>query len=177
MERKNFKEKEKLEKYISQDLSKVKNFFKIRKAKGTFVLKRDEEKIEEAIRKMGYVIILSRRNMKREEIIWLYRNKDGVEKCFDIIKNELSTNRLRVHSKESMEGRLFVSFITLILYSWITKVMREKKLNKKYTIEEVMYEMKKLKIIELENKKKIITEISKNQKDLFKKIINDIPKL
>ena len=140
-------------------------------------MKRDEEKIEEAIRKMGYIIILSRRNIKREEIIWLYRNKDGVEKCFDIIKNELSTNRLRVHSKENMDGRLFISFITLILYSWITKVMREKKLNKKYTIEEVMYEMKKLKIIELENKKKIITEISKNQRYLFKKIINDVPKL
>lgn len=177
VERKNFKEKEKLEKYISQDLSKVKNFFKIKKTRGAFVLKRDEEKIEEAIRKMGYIIILSRRNIKREEIIWLYRNKDGVEKCFDIIKNELSTNRLRVHSKENMDGRLFISFITLILYSWITKVMREKKLNKKYTIEEVMYEMKKLKIIELENKKKIITEISKNQRYLFKKIINDVPKL
>ncbi len=55
--------------------------------------------------------------------------------------------------------------------------MREKNLSKKYTLEEVMYEIKKLKIIELANKKKILTEVSKTQKELFNKIVNEIPKL
>jgi len=44
-------------------------------------------------------------------------------------------------------------------------------------MEEVMYEMKKLKIIELENKRKILTEISKTQKELFMNLINEVPKL
>jgi len=177
VEKRHFENRERVEKYISQNASGLKEFFEIRKTKGAFVLKRDREKIEKAIRQMGYVIILSSRSMKGEEIILLYRNKDCVEKCFDNMKNELSTNRLRVHSKEGMDGRLFVSFITLILYSWINKTMREKNLSKKYTIEEVMYEIKKLKIIELANENKVLTEISKNQKDLFKKIVNEVPKL
>ncbi|MCD6121028.1 MAG: hypothetical protein J7K04_04270, partial [Spirochaetales bacterium] len=115
--------------------------------------------------------------VKAKEILLLYRNKDCVEKSFDNMKNELSSNRLRVHSRGSMEGRLFISFLSLILYSFIHNIMREKNLVKKYTIEEVFYEIKKLKIIELENKRKILTEISKTQKELFMNLINEVPKL
>ena len=57
------------------------------------------------------------------------------------MKNELSTNRLRVHSTESMEGRLFITFLTLIISSWTHRTMREKGLSKKHTIEEIMYEL------------------------------------
>ena len=177
VENRQFVQREKVKKYVSQNASELKGFFEIRKVKGAFVLRRDKAKIDEAIRQMGYVIILSTRSMKNQELILLYRNKDCVEKCFDNMKNELSTNRLRVHSEEGMEGRLFVTFITLILRSWIHKTMREKNLSKRYTIEELMYEIKKLKIVELSNKKKVLTESSKTQKELFKKIVNEIPKL
>ncbi len=55
--------------------------------------------------------------------------------------------------------------------------MREKRLSKKYTIEEIMYELKKLKMIELQNHRKVLTEITKNQKDLFKKLVDEVPVL
>jgi hypothetical protein len=55
--------------------------------------------------------------------------------------------------------------------------MREKDLSKKYTIGEVIYEMKKLKIIELQNRRHILTETSKTQKDLFRKLVNEVPRL
>ena len=140
-------------------------------------MRRDKERIERSIKQMGYAVMLSTRSMKAQELLLLYRNKDCVEKSFDNIKNELSANRLRVHSRESMEGRLFISFISLILYSRIHNIMREKDLIKKYTIAEVMFEMKKLKIIELENGRQMLTEISKTQKELFVKLINEVPKL
>ena len=53
--------------------------------------------------------------------------------------------------------------------------MKEEKLYKNYTQEEVMYELKKLKIVELTSKKKILTEISKNQQNLFKAFIVPLP--
>lgn len=177
VQKRHFLHREAVQMYMSQHAVELKKFFDIRKAKGAFVLIRDRERIENAIKQMGYVVILSSRNMNCQEIILLYRNKDCVEKCFDNMKNELSTNRLRVHSRESMEGRLFITFMTLIFSSWIHKTMREKALSNKYTIEELMYEMKKLKIIELQNQRKVLTEISKTQKDLFKKLINEVPTL
>ena len=175
VERRHFADKQAVQKYLLQHAAELKKFFGVRKAKGAFVLSRDTEEIEKAIKQMAYVIILSTRSMNPREIVLLYRNKDCVEKCFDNMKNELSTNRLRVHSTESMEGRLFVTFMALILSSWIHKTMREKDLSKKYTIEEVMYELKKLKIIELNNKRRVLTEITKTQKDLFKKLVNEVP--
>ncbi len=115
VEKRHFRQREKAKNYISQNASELKGFFEIRKVKGTFLLRRDKAKIDEAIRQMGYVIILSTRSMKCQDIILLYRYKDCVEKCFENMKNELSSNRLRVHSREGMEGRLFVTFNTLIL--------------------------------------------------------------
>ena len=91
-----------------------------------------------------------------------------LEKYFDKMKNNLDSRRLRVHSEESLEGRLFLIFISLIIYSYIGKVMRETELNKKYTIQEIIYELKKIKRIQLRNEMFIITEISKKQRDLFK---------
>ena len=173
--RRHFRDREAAQKYLSQHAAVLKKFFDIRKAKGIFILKRDKESIEKAIKQMGYVIILSSRSMNPREIILLYRHKDCVEKCFDNMKNELSTNRLRVHSIESMDGRLFITFVTLIFFSWIHKIMREKDLSKKYTVEEVMYELKKLKMIELTNQRRVLTEITKTQKDLFKKLVNEVP--
>ncbi len=76
-----------------------------------------------------------------------------------------------------MEGRLFITFLTLIISSWIHMTMREKGLSKKYTIEEIMYELKKLKMIELKNHRRVLTEITKTQKDLFKKLVDEVPVL
>lgn len=172
-----FRDREAVQKYLSQHAAALQKVVAIRKAKGVFVLKRDKQCIEKVINQMGYVIILSSRSLAPREIILLYRNKDCVEKCFDNMKNELSTNRLRVHSTESMEGRLFITFLTLIISSWIHKTMREKGLSKKYTTEEIMYELKKLKMIELKNHRRVLTEITKTQKDLFKKLVDEVPVL
>ena len=174
---KGFRERQKAHKYLCENASAVKGLVQIRKVKGAFVLKRETARIAKAISRMGYVTILSSRKMRREEIIVLYRNKDCVEKCFDNMKNELSTNRLRVHSKETMDGRLFTAFLTLILSSQLHNSMREQNMTNKYTIDEVMYETRKLKITELKSGKKLLTEISKTQKDLFKKLADEIPSL
>ena len=170
-----FQDREAVGKYLSQHAADLEKVFDIRKVKGSFALRRDTGRIDKVINQMGYVIILSSRSLNPRQIILLYRNKDCVEKCFDNMKNELSTTRLRVHSTESMEGRLFITFISLILSSWIHKTMREKALSKKYTLEEIMYELKKLKVIQLQNQRKVLTEITKTQKELFKKLVNDIP--
>ncbi len=177
VDERHFQDREAVGKYLSQHAAELKKFFDIRKAKGFYVVRKNKARIDDAIKQMGYVIILTTRIMNPNQIILLYRNKDCVEKCFDNMKNELSSNRLRVHSTDSMEGRLFVTFLSLILSSGIHNTMREKALNKKYTLEEIMYELKKLKMIRLQNQRKVLTEITKTQKELLKKLVNEIPTL
>ncbi|MDF1549453.1 MAG: hypothetical protein P1P88_16630, partial [Bacteroidales bacterium] len=71
------------------------------------------------------------------------------------------------HSQYNAEGKLFVKYIALIIYMQITKVMREKKMFGKFSINELLKELKKIKITYLENYKPIIGEVSKKQKLIF----------
>jgi len=87
----------------------------------------------------------------------------------------MDRKRLRIHNPGTFEGRLFVDFVALILYSHITKVAREEKIVKDYTVQEIMYELKKIKLIHLGEKKTIITEVSKKQRKLFEKFDIESP--
>ena len=99
---------------------------------------------------MGFFIIISTKtNLSKEDVLSFYRNKDKIEKIFDNTKNELNTNRLHSHSKATTEGRLFVKFIETILYQQITKVMKEKDMFKKYSVTELLKELSKIKMISL----------------------------
>jgi transposase len=91
------------------------------------------------------------------------------------LKNELDGKRLRGYSKNAINGRLFIKFISLILYSALGNKMREKDFFKHYTLREIMYELKKLRIIEMDNGKLYLTEISKRQRELFNKFEVEIP--
>ena len=53
--------------------------------------------------------------------------------------------------------------------------MKEPELFKQYSIKEIMYELKKIKVVEMCNGKSYLTEITKRQKDIFKAFNIDIP--
>jgi hypothetical protein len=53
--------------------------------------------------------------------------------------------------------------------------MREKDLFKHYSIKEIMYELKKLRIVEMHNGLSYLTEISKRQRELYSKLEVEIP--
>lgn len=152
-------------------------YLKIRRSKDGLRIGRNEEVIEKALRYKGYMVMMSNNVRGTEECLSLYRAKDAVEKSFDNMKNELDMRRLRIHSETSMHGRTFIAFIGLILHSWIDKQMKEKNMYKRFTQEEVMSELKRLKIIELTKGTKIMTEISKHQAQLFKEFGAPVPNI
>jgi transposase len=65
-----------------------------------------------------------------------------VEKCFDDLKNQLDMKRLRMHSSEAVNGRLFVQFIALIYISALRNEMRASELIKRYTVRELLQEIR-----------------------------------
>lgn len=69
-----------------------------------------------------------------------------------------------MHSSDAMRGRLFVTFLALILYSWVDKKMKDKKL---YTQEELFRQLKRVKVVELSAERTLLTELSKKQKNIF----------
>ncbi|RDI93467.1 hypothetical protein Q502_05430, partial [Mesotoga sp. Brook.08.YT.4.2.5.2.] len=101
----------------------------------------------------------------------VYRNKDTIEKSFDDLKNQLDMKRLRIHSAASMDGRLFVQFIALILMSALRKKMRDTKLIEKYTVRELLLEMETLTQVRYSGKYgHILTEITKPQREILQSL-------
>ena len=133
-----------------------------------FTLIRKKTEIEKAINRMGKMILITNRtDLNKEQVLSLYKKRNEVERLFDILKNEMDGNRIRNHSNETMEGKLFVLFVTLAVYASLDRVMKEKELYKTVTLHELIYELKKIKVIETSDNYKFLTEISKKQREIY----------
>lgn len=155
--------------------SAYRKYLTIRRSKNGLNIHRKEQAIADALQYKGYVVIITNDIRDAYETLYLYRAKDAVERAFDNMKNELDLKRLRVHSEIAMTGRMFLGFISLILYSWLDKRMKEAGLYKRYTQEEILAELKRLKIVELDEQRSLLTEISKNQTHLLKRLKVPLP--
>ncbi|MFH0734602.1 MAG: IS1634 family transposase [bacterium] len=148
--------------------SGLKELFNIKRNGEKFDIERNNIKIKEKTKRFGMMLIITnKKGLDFKELLLLYRQRDYIEKYFDILKNETDGNRLRSHKKEMIEGRLFVKFITSIIFSAIYAEMRKNTLLNKYTVKELIYELKKLRIVTMSDEKHFITEISKHQREIF----------
>ena len=119
----------------------------------------------------GFYALLTNDIKDPVEALRVYRNKDAVEKCFDDLKNQLDMKRLRIHSSASMDGRIFVQFIALILMSALRKKIRETGLLEKYTVRELLLEMETLTKIRYSGKYgHILTEVTKPQRHILESL-------
>ncbi len=173
-----FKTKESCEKYYENDIqSKYKKYFRI---EGKSIL-RNEELIEDAIFRSGMsIFIVHGKSLSSSEIIKTYRNRDKIEKEISSLKHQIDTKRLRTHNKDTTNGRLFVKFIALIQHSKILSTIKNDDKLKNYSLNEIMSELKKLKLNYFGDDKIILTELTKKQKLIFKAFnidINNIDRL
>lgn len=118
----------------------------------------------------GFQAIMTNSIKDPVETLQVYRDKDVVEKCFDDLKNQLDMKRLRMHSSDAVNGRLFVQFIALIYISALRNEMRASGLIiKQYTVRELLQEMETLTKIKYSGKYgHILTELTKPQKEILK---------
>ena len=97
----------------------------------------------------------------------IYRSKDAVEKNFHDLKNELDMKRLRIHTQSTMDGRIFIQFIALILITKLKEVMRENNWFQNHNLQEVIEEMKSIREVSIEGKrKKLITQLTGFQSEI-----------
>ena len=166
---------EELQGFLSDTVKGWDKIFEIIERDGKFWIKRNEKEITTQLEKMGTMILLSNKRFDGKEVLRLYRRKDVIEKFFDNMKHDIERKRLRIHTQETFEGRLFLDFLALIIYSRISSVMREEGINKDLSVQELMYELKKIKLIRLGTKKMIVTEVSKRQRELFRSFKIPLP--
>lgn len=140
-------------------------YFIFKENKKSFSFERDTTAINETISTLGYFLILTTDfKLTSNEVLEIYRRKDVVEKCFDNLKNAIDMKRLRTHSTETSDGKMFIAFISLILRSILENIIGEFNRKNNLTIEKVMKELSKIRVVQLSNGTSLLNPITKKQR-------------
>lgn len=115
----------------------------------------------------GWLVLVSNHVDNAREAIEIYRDKDVVEKGFQYMKNCLDLARLRVHSDNAMQNKVFIGFIALILTAHIHNVMRSHSLYEKWTMKKMLKILERMKAHYVKSDR-IISPLSKDQKTIFR---------
>lgn len=73
----------------------------------------------------GYFIIISSKKMTAKEALLHYKSRDASEKLFRGDKSYLGNKAYRVYSNESVEAKIFIEFVALIIRNRIYRKMKE----------------------------------------------------
>ena len=123
--------------------------------------------MEEAKECYGFFAFLS--NDIKDPLVALrtYRNRDVIEKAFGNVKDRLNCRRTLVSSEASLEGKLFVEFVALIYLSYIRKMMQDKGLFTKYTLQGLLDQLDVIEEFESPGKAPYIGEILEKQRQIY----------
>ncbi|OWP56189.1 MAG: hypothetical protein B2I17_07050, partial [Thermoplasmatales archaeon B_DKE] len=86
------------------------------------------------------------------ECLDLYRDKDRVEKAFEILKSDLDIFPLRERKPSTIRGLVFILFLSLIVRLSMRRMLGESGLNRKYSMDRVFLELEKLQMMEIDGK-------------------------
>lgn len=162
-------------KMSSDEAKKYEPFFEIEiKENGLFDHNFNEVAYKEAINLCGcFALLCTKEGLSIYDALKLYREKDEVEKAFGMLKNDILQERLHVAQLKSLQGKMFLAFLGLILRRTFSKKLREWVLQKRLSLD-VALEM----LCDIECRKSksdwILTKaFTAQQKDLIK--ILDLP--
>ena len=108
--------------------------------------------------------------LKTLDVLHTYRRRDTIEKCFDNLKNELDIKRIRCHRSKTMNGKVFTSFISLIIRSAIERDLSDYLRKKKYSMTQALMELDKIKVIYAPSKPngyRLLNPLTKTQKEIL----------
>ncbi|QRF74882.1 Transposase [Thermoplasmatales archaeon] len=102
--------------------------------------------------RMGRFMLVYRGKYGPIECLDLYRDKDRVEKAFEILKSDLDIFPLRERKPSTIRGLVFILFLSLIVRLSMRRMLGESGLNRKYSMDRVFLELEKLQMMEIDGK-------------------------
>ncbi|MDR3186313.1 MAG: hypothetical protein LBU04_05855, partial [Christensenellaceae bacterium] len=101
------------------------------------------------------------------DILGFYRAKDAIEKLFDQIKIDMQGRRIRTHNEQTTDGKMFVTFIALVIRSHMLKKL-EICLNENSTsLKKAINKLKNITVDINSNEFRLIKALTKLQKSIL----------
>ena len=140
-----------------EELKEYENYYRLRYDDNGYFLsyQRKEKEVKKLADKCGIFAIVTSEKMSAEEALDTYRNRDVVEKIFRMDKSYLGNDVFRVHDNEKLEGKMFVSFVALVIRSAIQQKLKPlyKKNRKEYTVPMALRQHERLGLTKLSDDK------------------------
>ena len=100
----------------------------------------------------GYFFINTSEKLSAEEALDLYKSRDGSEKLFRGDKSYLGNKSFRVHGNESVNNKIFIEFVALIIrnkfYTYLKDQMRKSQKKDNFmTVPAALKELEKIEMI------------------------------
>jgi len=161
--------------YFERTAGSFKRYLRVESVNGRLKVSRRPKAISQVVNRFGKMILLSSREMKWDEALTWYREREEVERQYLTLKRDLEAMPLRVQKMETFNGLLLVFFISLILRSLLIQRAKSNGLLEKQSIEEILLDLSKLRAVYIGGRWRL-TEITRRQKTNLEKIGVEIPR-
>jgi len=126
-----------------------------------------EKAVARRLNKKGIFIIACQGDYSWDTCLSAYKEKELIERSFDVLKNDLKLSTPEVSKDTTLKGLMFISLIALIIRMRIMTVLKNVDLIKTYSFENMMLQLEKFKAIVFDNGQVIYSEMTKKQKELL----------
>lgn len=133
-----------------------------------------QDVIDREIKLCGYFIIITSEKMTAEEALELYKSRDGSEKLFKGDKSYLGNKSFRVHGSESVNSKIFIEFVALIIrnkfYTYLKDQMKKNNKSENYmTVPAALRELEKIEMIrQSDGNYRLDHAVTATQKEILK---------
>lgn len=110
---------------ISQ--AKAKKYFSIKKWGSKITVVPNNKAIAGANKYHGYFVLVSNKEKDPFECLRKYRKRETIESFFEAGKQHADGSRVRVWNSDTLRGRMFVQFVSLCYYEYLSEEIRELK--------------------------------------------------
>lgn len=165
---KTFNNKEEAKMFMNAKLKNSSKYYDISIVNKKAILKKKKWVISHKLNSIAKAAFITNDiDLNQDEILSIYNIKHNIEDFFDLTMSDIGKYNPFVKPKQIFEGELFVQFISFILFSIFETTLQTHRLLKEYTLEQILNELKNLKMISLSNNKNVLSEKNKLHKDLF----------
>ena len=123
--------------------------------------------IQNKMSQFGYFALLSNDVKDSSEALEIYRKKDMVEKAFDNLKERIGMKRTTVYSDQTLAGKFFLQFLSLIYISYVHKHMRDNNLYSNYTMQSLFDSLDVIERFDYDGQRYHCSDITQKQKDTY----------
>jgi len=147
---------------------RYRDFFVVEDQQSVLSFELDAALVDVRFGRAGFFVLLcSRGDLSSGDVLGLYRGRDVVEKGFCGFKGGLDFRRVRTHFVRTLEGKLFVGFLALILRSYMWCLVRGNVELKRLTFDKVLLELEKIRVVSMSDMRQVLLPLTKLQKTIL----------